>query len=75
MSWFKWDSSQNGGFTTGTPWMRVNDDYADGWNAEEELKDPKSVFHFWRRALAMRKEHEVFVGCSDWGVLPTLAQR
>ena len=59
----QWTSAKHAGFTSGTPWMRVNDDYADGWNAEAEMKDPGSVFHFWKRALAMRKEHEVFVSC------------
>ena len=25
------------------------------------MRDPGSVWHFWRRALALRKQHEVFV--------------
>lgn len=57
----QWTSAKHAGFTAGAPWMRVNDDYSDGWNAAAELADPHSVFHFWKRALAMRKEHDVFV--------------
>lgn len=60
----QWTSQPHAGFTTGIPWMRVNDDYVAGWNAEAERKDLQSVFHFWKRALALRKEHEVFVGLS-----------
>jgi len=57
----QWDGSSHAGFTTGTPWMRVNDDYADPWNAEAQIKDEGSVRSFWKRALAIRKEHEVLV--------------
>jgi len=57
----QWDGSSNAGFTTGTPWMRVNDDYADPWNVEAQLRDEGSVRSFWKQALAVRKEHEVLV--------------
>lgn len=40
--------------------MRVNDDYKE-WNVAAQLKDPESVFNFWRQALALRKQHEVLV--------------
>ncbi|KAI0339209.1 glycoside hydrolase family 13 protein [Trametopsis cervina] len=57
----QWDASKHAGFTTGTPWMRVNDDYAHGWSVEAEEAAPGSVLHFWRRALAARRAHEVLV--------------
>ena len=41
--------------------MRVNDDYAAGWNVEDEARDPDSVLNFWRRAIALRKQHDVLV--------------
>lgn len=41
--------------------MRVNDDYAETWNASAQLKDPHSVWTFWKKALETRKEHEVLV--------------
>ena len=41
--------------------MRVNDDYATGWNVDEERKDPGSVFNFWKSALDVRKKNEVLV--------------
>lgn len=57
----QWDSTTHAGFTSGAPWMRVNDDYADGWNVEAERKNPSSVFHFWKKALQFRKDNEVLV--------------
>ena len=53
----KWNSDPHGGFTTGTPWMRVNEDFAQGWNVEAESSDPNSVLNFWKRAIALRKEY------------------
>ncbi|KAF7974157.1 hypothetical protein HWV62_13271 [Athelia sp. TMB] len=57
----QWDASPNAGFTTGNPWMRVNDDYADTWNASEQVSESTSVWTFWKQALATRKEHEVLI--------------
>ncbi|KZP22101.1 glycoside hydrolase family 13 protein [Athelia psychrophila] len=56
-----WDASLHAGFTTGDPWMRVNDDYAETWNAAAQVNDDASVWSFWKTALATRKEHEVLV--------------
>lgn len=56
----QWDDAPHGGFTTGTPWMRVNDDYAT-WNVAAEAKDADSVLNFWKNMLRLRKEQEVFV--------------
>ncbi|KIJ60143.1 glycoside hydrolase family 13 protein [Hydnomerulius pinastri MD-312] len=56
----QWDSSPNGGFTKGTPWMRVNDDYNE-WNAALQLGDEESVHAFWKRAIGVRKQHDVLV--------------
>ena len=63
----QWDASSQAGFTSGKPWMRVNDDY-ETVNVEAQLNDPNpspgmlSVHAFWQRALANRKEHkDVFV--------------
>jgi alpha-glucosidase len=57
----QWDASSHAGFTTGIPWMRVNDDFAEPWNASSQMKDEGSVLSFWKRAFATRKEHEVLV--------------
>ena len=56
----QWDSSPNAGFTTGSPWMRVNDDYQT-WNVETEKLDPTSPLNFYKAALAIRKTHRSLV--------------
>ena len=57
---YQWNSSSHGGFTTGKPWMRVNDDYPS-WNAEKQILDPDSVRSFWKKLLVLRKEKPVLV--------------
>ena len=59
----QWDGSTHAGFTTGTPWMRVNDDF-HSWNVAAQRADPESVLSFWKRALEVRKEWEVLVSIS-----------
>ncbi|MDE3725260.1 alpha-glucosidase [Nocardiopsis sp. N85] len=56
----QWDASPHAGFTTGTPWIAVNPDHTE-INAEAALADPDSVFHHYRRLIALRKEHPVIV--------------
>jgi len=56
----QWNASAHGGFTTSTPWMRVNDDYPE-WNAEQQIGDESSVHAFWKRALKVRKAHDVLI--------------
>ncbi|RMZ83272.1 hypothetical protein DV738_g1390, partial [Chaetothyriales sp. CBS 135597] len=52
----QWDDSANAGFTTGKPWMRVNDDYKSV-NVKAQLADPKSPLNFWKQTLKLRKEY------------------
>lgn len=55
----QWDDEKNGGFTEGTPWIRVNSDYKEV-NAKAQLADAGSVFHCYRQLIALRKEYQVF---------------
>ncbi len=52
----QWDSTKNAGFTTGTPWAKVNDNYTE-INAAEEIQDPDSVLSFYKKALKVRREY------------------
>ena len=56
----QWTAGENAGFTTGTPWMRVNPNHTV-INAEAALADPDSVFHTYRKLIALRKAYPVFV--------------
>lgn len=65
----QWTSEKNGGFTTGTPWLRLNDNY-DKINAADEAKDPHSVLNFYRRAVSLRKQYKTLVYGSFTAVCP-----
>ena len=54
----QWDCSPNAGFTTGTPWLGVNENYRE-INAEQALADPDSVFYFYQKLIRLRKESPV----------------
>lgn len=59
----QWSPSPNAGFTAPNvkPWMSVVPDYPT-INAEAELKDRNSTFHYWRTILGLRKQYlNVFV--------------
>ncbi len=51
----QWDSSEQAGFTTGTPWMKVSSNYKE-INAEKALSDPNSIFYFYQKLIALRKK-------------------
>ena len=51
----QWDSTKNAGFTTGTPWAKVNGNYTE-INAAQEIDDPDSILNFYKKALKIRKE-------------------
>ena len=53
----QWDSSENAGFTSGKPWIMVNPNYKE-INAEAELQDKKSVFHYYKKLIALRRRSE-----------------
>lgn len=52
---FQWNSEENAGFTTGTPWLRVNPNYTE-INAEEEMGRQDSVWNYYRKLSALRKD-------------------
>ena len=52
---FQWDAGENAGFTTGTPWLKVNDNHSE-INVEAENKNPNSVLNYFRKMVKLRKE-------------------
>ena len=56
----QWDDTENAGFTVGTPWISVNPNYKE-INAKAELSDPDSVFHYYKKLIALRKQYPVIV--------------
>jgi oligo-1,6-glucosidase len=56
----QWDSTENAGFSTGKPWMKLNPNYKQ-INTAVQINDPDSVFAFYKRLIQLRKEHPVIV--------------
>lgn len=57
---FQWDDTSNAGFTSGTPWIKVNPNYRQ-INAASEEKDPNSCLNYFRKLTKLRKENLVLV--------------
>ncbi|EFO7247852.1 alpha-glucosidase [Listeria monocytogenes] len=55
---YQWDNSENAGFTTGTPWLKVNPRYTE-INNEEALKTPDSIFYYYQNLIKLRKTIEI----------------
>lgn len=51
---FQWDDTENAGFTTGTPWLKVNPNYIR-INAKKQEEDKDSVLNFYRQLAALRR--------------------
>ncbi len=56
----QWSDEENAGFTTGNPWLKVNENYRD-INARKALSDEESVFYFYKNLIRLRKEHPVII--------------
>jgi len=65
----QWNGAPNGGFTTGEPWIGVNPNYP-AVNAEDQLRDPNSVFHYYKRLIALRRKYPVVL----WGTYKLLME-
>ena len=55
----QWTGEAGAGFTEGTPWLPINENHV-AVNAEAALADADSVFYYYQKLIALRKEHEVF---------------
>ncbi|MCR9252925.1 MAG: alpha-glucosidase [bacterium] len=56
----QWDDSENAGFTTGTPWLKINPNYSD-INAASQENDPDSILNFYREMIQIRKQNLTLV--------------
>jgi len=56
----QWDDSGHAGFTTGTPWMKVNPNYKE-INVKQALTDPNSIFYYYQKLIRLRQENPIIV--------------
>ena len=56
----QWDAGAQAGFTSGTPWIKVNPNYRT-INVAQALADPDSILHYYRLLIQLRKENPIIV--------------
>ena len=56
----QWDSTENAGFSTGTPWFPVNKNYKE-INARAEAENPNSILNHYKALIKFKKENEVAI--------------
>ena len=66
----QWDASPNAGFTTGTPWLKVNPNYVDINVAEQETR-ADSILNYYKALIALRKS-EAYREAFTYGVFRPL---
>ncbi|MDO5417648.1 MAG: alpha,alpha-phosphotrehalase [Lachnospiraceae bacterium] len=54
----QWEEGAHAGFTSGEPWIGLPENFRT-IHAEAEKKDPDSIYHYYRRLIALRKEYPV----------------
>ena len=54
----QWNDSLNGGFSKGKPWIEISKNYKDV-NVEKSLEDKDSVFNYYKKLIALRKEEDI----------------
>lgn len=64
----QWDDTENAGFTTGVPWIRVNPNFAQ-INAKEQMGRGDSVYAFYKRLIKLRHSMDIIV-YGKYGPLP-----
>lgn len=56
----QWSDAKNAGFSQHTPWIPVNENYAQ-INVDAAEKDPNSILHYYRKIIALRKAHPTLI--------------
>ncbi|MFU2486737.1 glycoside hydrolase family 13 protein [Thauera sp. WH-1] len=69
----QWDATANAGFSTARPWLKVNPNYAQ-INVAAAIADADSIFHHYRRLIALRKTRPVMVYGDYCDLLPAHPQ-
>lgn len=54
----QWNEEANSGFTTAEPWIGVNQNYTRV-NAESQMQDETSIFNYYKKLVALRKEYDI----------------
>ncbi|ARI75990.1 glycoside hydrolase family 13 protein [Halobacillus mangrovi] len=55
----QWSSETNAGFTSGTPWMKINPNYKE-INVENQRHQSNSILSHYKKMIELKKEHDLF---------------
>lgn len=55
----QWNHEENAGFTTGTPWMKINPNY-EAINVADQEEDPYSILNHYKKMIRLKKKHDLF---------------
>ncbi|MCQ4087583.1 alpha-glucosidase [Saccharibacillus sp. JS10] len=64
----QWDESPQAGFTTGEPWMPVNDNHRE-INVAAQQDDPASILNYYRQLIKLRREHADVIVHGEYAIL------
>lgn len=56
----QWSNTNQGGFTTGIPWIELNEDFTE-WNVETQINDPHSILNYYREIIQLKQEDDLFI--------------
>ncbi|WP_077613914.1 alpha,alpha-phosphotrehalase [Caenibacillus caldisaponilyticus] len=65
----QWDDTEHAGFTAGTPWIDVAQNFKE-INVKEALADPDSVFYHYQKLIRLRKTYDIITYGSYELILP-----
>ncbi|EHA6123771.1 alpha,alpha-phosphotrehalase [Staphylococcus pseudintermedius] len=54
----QWNDEAHAGFTTGTPWIEVANNY-NTVNVEAAMADPESILYMYKKLIQLRHEHNI----------------
>jgi alpha-glucosidase len=60
----QWTSGLNAGFSAGTPWLPVNQDYSE-INVATDSSDPNSILNLYRKLICLRND-TIILQSGDW---------
>lgn len=63
----QWNSNENAGFTSGTPWINTSSRYKE-INAENALSNKDSIFYHYKQLIKIRKDQDV-IAYGDYEIL------
>ena len=55
----QWSNDHNAGFSSGTPWLKVNPNFVD-INVEKQEADDQSILAFYKKMIELKKNNLVF---------------